>query len=334
MSQRQQLERIFYIDASIRAGRYPNANQLAEELDVSKRVIFNDREFMINRLGAPIEFDWDRGGWWYTDTTWVLPNMMITEGELLAFFLSVDVARRFLGTGLEAALISAVDKISKGVKGPVSVDLETLRQHYTFAGPALISMNEAVLLDLHRAIRERRRLWMRYYTASRGESRGRTVSPYHLYNFQGEWFLVAFDDYRHDFRSFLVGRIEDWRVLEAVFKPDPGFSIDKYMGNAFRTERGGESYQVVVRFDEGQARYIRERTWHKGQTIEELSEGGLILRFSTSGLGDVRRWVLQYGGQAEVLEPDVLREAMRREVVRMAERYGGKNPTTRPGVDS
>jgi len=324
MSQRQQLERIFYIDACVRSGRYPTADLLASELEVSRRVVFTDREFMINRLGAPIEFDRERGGWWYTDLTWMLPNMMITEGELLAFFLSVEVARRFLGTGLEGSLLSAVEKIRKGVKGPVSVDLETLREHYSFAGPALITMNEAVLLDLHRAIRERRRVWMRYYTASRGERKGRMVSPYHLYNHQGDWFLVAFDDFRNDFRSFMVPRIEEWRVLEATFEPEVGFSISEYMGSAFRTERGGESFDVAIRFAEQQARYIRERTWHRSQSIEELPDGGLVLRFTASGLGDVKRWVLQYGGQAEVLEPEVLREVVKKESLRMAEVYGGK----------
>lgn len=165
---------------------------------------------------------------------------------------------------------------------------------------------------------------MRYYTASRGERKGRMVSPYHLYNHQGDWFLVAFDDFRNDFRSFMVPRIEEWRVLEATFEPEVGFSISEYMGSAFRTERGGESFDVAIRFAEQQARYIRERTWHRSQSIEELPDGGLVLRFTASGLGDVKRWVLQYGGQAEVLEPEVLREVVKKESLRMAEVYGGK----------
>jgi hypothetical protein len=57
MSQRQQLERIFEIDRQISAGEFPNAERLARSLEVSRRVIFKDREFMIYRLGAPIEFE-------------------------------------------------------------------------------------------------------------------------------------------------------------------------------------------------------------------------------------------------------------------------------------
>ena len=108
MSQRQQLERIFEIDRRIKAGEYPNADRLAGSLEVSRRVIFKDREFMVNRLGAPIEYDRERGGWYYTNKIWTLPNIMVSEGELLAFFLSVEVARRYIGTALEESLRSAV----------------------------------------------------------------------------------------------------------------------------------------------------------------------------------------------------------------------------------
>jgi predicted DNA-binding transcriptional regulator YafY len=325
MSQRQQLERIFEIDRQIRAGEYPNAEQLAECLEVSRRVIFKDREFMLFRLGAPIEYDRDKGGWFYTDQTWTLPNIMVSEGELLAFFLSVEVARRYIGTAMEGALRSAVEKFSKNIKGPVSIDLETLRTHYTFAAPALAATNEEALLGLHKAIGENRRLWMRYYTASRDEHNERTVSPYHLSNVQGDWYLIAFDDKRQAFRTFSLGRIEEWRILEDVFLRDPAFSVKDYLGRAFQAERGGEAMQVELRFDAQQARYIRERRWHETQRIEELPEGGLILRFLTGGLDEVKRWVMQYGGHVEVLEPESLREEVIREMNEMMRIYGKGN---------
>ncbi len=84
MSQRQQLERIMEIDRRIRAGEFPNADRMAEILEVSRRVIYNDRSSMICRLGAPIEYDRERGGWFYTDQIWILLGMMVTERELLA----------------------------------------------------------------------------------------------------------------------------------------------------------------------------------------------------------------------------------------------------------
>lgn len=321
MSQRQQLERIMAIDRSIRDEEYPNADRLGEMLEVSRRVIFNDRDFMINRLGAPIEFDRIHAGWFYADKTWVLPGMIVTEGELLAFFLSVEISKRFLGSSLEPSLRSAVEKISKGVKGPVSVDLETLRSHFTFSAPTLISANEQALLDIHHAIYTNQCVWMRYFTASRGEDTERTIEPYHLCNIRGDWYVIAFDRLRNEFRNFLVARIEDWKLLPEKFQRDLKFSVSDWMGIAFQAERGGELADVSIKFNTRTARYIRERNWHASQKIEENEDGSLILHLITSGLGEVKRWVLQYGSGAEVLAPESLRDEIKNEIKMMKNLY-------------
>jgi predicted DNA-binding transcriptional regulator YafY len=321
MSQRQQLERIMEIDRRIRDGQFPNPNQLARDMEVSRRVIFVDRDFMITRLGAPIEFNRERGGWYYSDETWVLPGIIVTEGELLAFFLSIEVAKRYLGTGLEETLRSAVDKLSKNIKGSITVDLDTLRLHYSFSAPTLLAANEQALLDLHRAVAESKRVWMRYYTASRNEHTERTVHPYHLINIRGDWYLIAYDELRQNILNFSVGRIEEWKLQKETFNRDPEFSIGKYMSTAFQAERGKEVVNVVIRFAPQAARYVRERHWHDTQKIEEQNDGGLLFKFQTSGLGEVKRWVLQYGGDAEVVAPDELREECKKEIHTMLLRY-------------
>jgi predicted DNA-binding transcriptional regulator YafY len=161
-------------------------------------------------------------------------------------------------------------------------------------------------------------MWMRYYTASRDAHTERTIAPYHLHNMRGDWYLIALDDRRGEFRSFLVSRIEEWQILETPFQRDQKFSIHEYMKTAFQVERGGELKKVAIRFDSRQARYIRERHWHENQEpLEELPEGSVILRFKTGGLGEVQRWVMQYGCHAEVLEPIELRESIRMEIQKM-----------------
>jgi len=302
MSQRQQLERIMEIDRRIRDGGYPNPNQLAKDLEVSRRVIFVDRDFMINRLGAPIEYDRSRGGWYYADETWILPGIIVTEGELLAFFLSVEVAKRYLGTGLEETLRTAVEKLSKNVKGSITVDLDALRSHYSFSAPTLLAANEQALLDLHHAIAGSNKVWMLYYTASRDEHTERTIHPYHLTNIRGDWYLIAYDELRKEIRNFSVARIEEWKLINEKFKR-------------------GETADVVIRFAPQGARYVREKHWHDSQQIEEQDDGGLILRLNTSGLGEVKRWILQYGGDAEVIAPDQLREEFKKEIRAMMLRY-------------
>lgn len=44
-------------DRRFRDGKYPNPNQLAKDLEVSRRVIIVGQQFLVDRLGASIEFD-------------------------------------------------------------------------------------------------------------------------------------------------------------------------------------------------------------------------------------------------------------------------------------
>jgi predicted DNA-binding transcriptional regulator YafY len=284
-------------------------------------VIFEDRRFMVDRLAAPIEYDREKGGWYYTDRTWILPGIMVSEGELLAFLLSIEVAQRHLGTTLETPLRSAVDKIAKSIKGPVAVDLEQLRSYYSVAKTTSTPTGEQVLLDMYQAIQERQQVRMRYYSNSRGEWNVRTVNPHHLYYENDSWYLFAFDHMRDEMRNFHLGRIEWWEVLEERFKRNPGFSADDWMGQAFQGIRGGKPVAVAIQFDEYQARWIRERNWPAGHKLEELADGALILRFETGGLEGVKQWVMQYGAQAEVLAPLELRQMVVEELRRGVERY-------------
>lgn len=315
------LERIIRIDQEIRAGTYPSARKLARMFEVSERTIYDDRRFMIDRLGAPLDTDETIGGWYYTDETWVLPAFMVSEGELLAFFLGRAVVQQYLGTPFEEPLRKAISKIAGYLPDHIQVDLAEASRHYTISAGATIDVNPKLMLDLERAIRDNRQIWMVYYTASRDDRNERTINPYHLYNIRGDWYLLAHDHWRDNVRNFHIGRIEEWRVLDKQFEPDASFSAEQFMSRGFLTEVG-EAQDIAIRFDAYQARWIREREWHPTQEpLEELPDGSVILRFRSGGINEIKRWVMQWGSHAEVLQPAELREAVEQEVRNLADIY-------------
>lgn len=54
------MRRIHYIDEKISAGRYPNATNLAKELECNARTIQRDIEYMKDSLYAPLEYDYTK----------------------------------------------------------------------------------------------------------------------------------------------------------------------------------------------------------------------------------------------------------------------------------
>lgn len=74
------------------------------------------------------------------------------------------------------------------------------------------------------------------------------------------------------------------------------------------------SESISLHLIKSQARYIKERQWSKTQEIEDQDDGSIIISMETSGWWDVQRWVLSYGKEARVLEPDKLRETIASEL--------------------
>jgi predicted DNA-binding transcriptional regulator YafY len=243
------LERIARIDMEIRAGHYPNAQSLSAQFEVSKRTIYDDRTFMVDRLGAPINFDKDKGGWYYTNLVWVLPGLMVTEGEFLAFILGLVAARQYLGTPYEAPLRSALHKIARSLPGHIQVNVDEILCHYTFTTGGTVEINTQLMLDLNRAIQKCRQVEILYYTIHRNKEKKRVINPYHLHNVRGVWYLLAYDCWREMLRTFHLGRVKEWRVLDELFQPDPNFSARKQIAQGFLTEMG-PIFKIAIRFDE------------------------------------------------------------------------------------
>jgi predicted DNA-binding transcriptional regulator YafY len=55
-------------------------------------------------------------------------------------------------------------------------------------------------------------------------------------------------------------------------------------------------------------------------------DGGLVLRLKVAETSELRRWVLQFGSEAEVLAPASLRAAMVKELAAARAAYSGHTP--------
>ena len=319
------MERIHWIDWQIREARYPNARTVQEQFELrSARTAYDDRKFMMDRLGAPIKFSRLNEGWYYADPAYFLPAIMLTSEEITAFFLGEELFRRYLGTPFETPLRLALDKIKQHLPQHVTYDAQKETAAFTFTGGGRAIVDPELLLDLSEAILSKHSVEMEYYSASSGQTRTRTVDPYHLNNIHGDWYLIAYCHTRREPRDFLTSRIKAHKRLPSTFQVAPDFSLNTYLETGFLAERAAAPKNIVIKFDEYQARWIRERQWHSSQQIEELPSGGLILRLWVGGLGEVKRWILGYGAHAEVLEPESLRREIMEEVEKMKKIYENK----------
>jgi predicted DNA-binding transcriptional regulator YafY len=95
---RPPLKRMMAIHHALRAQTWPTDSSLAGALEVNPRTIRRDLTYMQDQLRAPIAFDRGRQGYGYTQATYQLPFLRLTEGELVALFLAEQMLRQYRGT--------------------------------------------------------------------------------------------------------------------------------------------------------------------------------------------------------------------------------------------
>jgi predicted DNA-binding transcriptional regulator YafY len=314
------LVHLYRLCQEIKKGSYPNVAALAQKLEVSHRTVDRYLEMLRDDFGAPIEFDRKRGGYYFSEK-WSLPFPEFTEGEVLSLFLLAKLIRQFERTPLERPLRSLRRKLERFFSNPLKLnsrEFEMMVSPYISVLRSQVEVGK-VFETIFTAIQKRRRIRMNYLSLSSGEKRLREVEPYHLYNFEGVWYVCGFCLLRKELRDFALDRMEEVEILPERFTIPPDFHPEEYIASAFRMFRG-ESCRVVIRFDAYQARWIRERIWHPTQKLEELPDGELLFTVEANPQ-EIKRWVLSYGSHAEVLEPPFLRKEVEEEIQKMCTRY-------------
>jgi predicted DNA-binding transcriptional regulator YafY len=163
---------------------------------------------------------------------------------------------------------------------------------------------------LTNAIAEQRAVELRY--AGEGERDAATwlLHPHQLVDYRDRTYLIAWAPQPAAWRHFRLDRILEARPTDDRFAPRDDFAPVRNPADLFRAPDDAVD-QVVVRFSPGVARWVRER--YAG--CRDLPDGGVEVGFRASSPDWLVRRVLEYGPDAEVVEPAAYREAVRRAVM-------------------
>ncbi len=302
---RPPLERMLRIHQAIQSGSFPNATQLAREIEVSTKSIQRDIEFMRERLNLPIEYVAAQNGYRYTGEVSSFPTMQITEGEIFALVVAEKALQQYRGTSFEKPLLSAIKKMEQALPDTISLNLADIEQTISFRTRAEPILNLEIFDALAKAVAQRQQLELHYRKPGQPAEK-RIVDAYHLANINGEWYLFAYDHARKDLRTFVPARIQSVKPTGETFERPQKFSLEKRLRDSFGVHSGEGEFDVVIRFNARAADYIREKKWHPSQTLRDLKGGGAELKMKLSSLTEVQRWILSWGGDAVVLKPKEL----------------------------
>jgi predicted DNA-binding transcriptional regulator YafY len=310
LATRPPLRRLLWALHRLKSGKPLRATDLAREFEVAVRTAYRDLDFLRDEWRVPLEYDHHQGTYLLTEPVASLPLVSLSQGELLAIYFAEKVLHQYRGTPFEPDLASAFAKMQELLPEEVKVSPESLDAYLSLDLGPLYTPDAALFREILTAQRLRRRAVVRYRSLSSNRTTNRRIHPYHVFNLRGNWYVAAWDEDRQAVRDFAIHRMRRVTITTESYEVPRGFDFRKYMADSFGIEKGGRPVEVAIRFASTQARWIRESKWHRSARIQEDLDGGLVLRLRVAETSELRRWILQFGSQAEVLAPASLRRAV------------------------
>ena len=300
---------------------------LAQAFEISERRIQEDLDILIHRLHLPVGHC--RTGYYLEDRP-ALPAVTLAFGEAVALLLAVSVGHSTAGVD-SAELAAAFTRLADALPKDLRPLVHALHSPNRLGEDA---HRQQVLELLQEAVATHATVRMRYATASRGSAETeRAVDPYALIPYVRSFHLIGFCHQRQEVRIFKADRILDLCLTGERFERPESFDVDEYLGEAWGLMRGvaRAPEPVAIRFSPRAGRWVAEERWHPGQKAEWQADGSLIFSLRVGVTPAFVRWVLYYGPEAEVLQPDWLADAVRKEALATASLYGKKAEGRRSG---
>lgn len=123
---------------------------------------------------------------------------------------------------------------------------------------------------------------------------------------------------RNDPSFFAIHRIKSVEVLDI---DTTNFDdVLQYVSKTFGL-RNKEEFKVKIKFPKFLFTYISDRTWSHDQVVKNYDDDYFILEIYSSSKDEIMSFVLSFGKDAELLEPNSIREEIKEHIIGMSKKY-------------
>jgi predicted DNA-binding transcriptional regulator YafY len=148
--------------------------------------------------------------------------------------------------------------------------------------------------------------------------------PYVIFSRKNGLYVEGYSFTHKEIRMFRINRIKDIKFTQFVVPIKTDYSFRERHKDSFGVFTGSETTGVKIKFSKSVAKYIEEPPWASRGKITRFSNGNILYEINTSYPKEVLWWVMGWGAEAEILEPEYLREEIIKTVRKMVETYSKK----------
>lgn len=298
------LDRLIGILSILLQREHVTAPSLAERFEVSRRTINRDIEALC-QAGIPIVTRQGANGGISIMENYKIDRTLLTNREMQDILAGLRSLDSIHGTKRYQQLM---EKLSAGssnfLAGNQSILIDLSSWYKDSLAPKIELIRTAIdgcqKLDF-------------YYYSPHGEA-SRSIEPYYLIFRWSSWYVWGWCSLRADFRLFKLNRMEQLTLSDTVFPkrnvPLPDLADERIFPGGI---------QVKARFEPGcKWRLVEE--FGTG-CFEEQEDGRLLFHADYTDKENLITWLLSFRDQAELLEPEEIRQELQEALKKTLDRY-------------
>lgn len=302
------------------------AVEIAEVCQVDRRTVYRDLA-VLSDMGVPI---YQHDGRFYLNQEYYMAPLRLTLNEALALFLAVRGWMQHTEQQ-NPHMVAALTKVSTALPEPLAVHTQIVSEimRSRSVDRAFVSALEAFT----RAWSEQRCVRFWYKQASGSATRVVEFATYFIEQaVEGALCAVGYDYAHRRIGSFWLQQVKRVQLLPFTYEIPVRFERRRYLSylpGVLVSDPDEKQIEVVVGFTAAATSAIREHIHilPANCRLATLDDGRSLLTVMVSDWRRLLPWLHSWGAQAEVLEPQDLREEISREVAKLAAVYASKAHT-------
>lgn len=299
----------------LNSGKIYKITELADRLETNPRNIIEYRKELEEAGYYIISIPGKYGGY-QLDRTRTIPTLKLAEEEKLALMSGVSYLESRNDFLERRQFQDAMSKIFSSMN-------HSMPMQDTFIIPGVtLSMPGDELLKRYRAAERcinNKRVMTIDFLSNDNVVRRRNIHPYKLFISNNAWFILGFCELMGNVLYFKLNRIVNFFETDKKFRQIVTFNERDYIdenglkqgGDWNDSSRDASKHNWVhirLKFTGRPAMYVKEYVYGKNQIVTAVDEKTTLLECDMQYKYNTIRFVLQFGCDCEVLEPQWLKE--------------------------
>jgi predicted DNA-binding transcriptional regulator YafY len=296
--------------------RAETAQSLADRFEISKRTILRDMQ-ALSEMGVPLySMTGPKGGFRLMEG-FQLPPLHMDSQEAMAVLFALRAMTRMSDTPFNQARWTIMDKIRKILPEPILQKVDPVLENFEIDVPAR-NFKTPHLTALLALMSESK--WLHVFYRSANHQRWLQLLPKRIYASNGFWYCDAYSLTHQEDRLFRVDRFE---LMKEAEPPESGTDDRLRTTSAQKTGSNNENVTRIRAKLTYKGMLVVEQDAHIGERVQWFSDDLWEVDFDCppSEWEWAVRLFFSMGMNAEVTEPDRMREELSKLAKQLYEQY-------------